>query len=145
MTDFQVQDPNYEARVRDGFNKQQIMHEIRATISDLAPGRFQITMPFSEKWTQHAGFLHAGIVTTIVDSACGFAAYTLMPADTDVLTVEYKVNFISPGVGEFFIATGQVLKSGRTITVCEGKVMAQQGDSQKLIAAMQATMITVAK
>lgn len=142
---FQVQDPNYEARVRDGFDKQQIMHELGATVGDVAPGRFQITMPFSGKWTQHGGFLHAGIVTTIVDSACGFAAYTLMPVNTDVLTVEYKVNFISPGVGEFFIATGQVLKPGRTITVCEGKVVAQQGDSRKLIAAMQATMITVGK
>ncbi len=143
MSEFQVQDPNYEARVRTGFAGQRIMQQLQATISDLAPGRFQITMPFAEEWTQHNGFLHAGIVTAIVDSACGFAAYTLMPADADVLTVEYKVNFLAPGLGERFVATGQVLKPGRTITVCEGKVVAQQGDSQRVIAAMQATMIAV--
>jgi uncharacterized protein (TIGR00369 family) len=143
VSEFQVQDPAYEARVRETFAQQQLMQQLQATITDLTPGRFQITMPFAQKWTQHNNFLHAGIVTAIVDSACGFAAYTLMPADVDVLTVEYKVNFMSPGIGERFIATGQVLKAGRTITVCEGKVVAKQGDSQKLIAAMQATMIAV--
>jgi uncharacterized protein (TIGR00369 family) len=138
---FEALDPEFESRVRDSFSLQQVMLTLAATMTELEAGRVQIRLPYNADFTQQNGFLHAGIVTTIVDSACGYAAYTLMPADSAVLTVEFKVNFLSPAKGDYFIATGQVLKAGRTITVCEGKVVAYSDDSEKLIAAMQTTMI----
>ena len=98
-------------------------------------------LPFREDLTQHDGYLHAGIVTTIADSACGYAAFTLMPAGANVLTVEYKVNFLAPAIGERMIARGRVLKPGRTITVCQGEVVAADGGREKMIATMSATMI----
>jgi uncharacterized protein (TIGR00369 family) len=93
--------------------------------------------------TQQHGYIHAGIITSIVDSACGFAAYTLMPASSGVLTVEYKVNLLSPARGETFTAIGRVIKPGRTLTICNGEVLALEKGEQKLIAAMQATMMAV--
>lgn len=143
MTTFEPLDPEFESRIRASFNLQPVMLTIGALVTHIEAGRAQIRLPYNTKLTQQNGFLHAGIVTTIVDNACGYAAYTLMPADSAVLTVEFKVNFMSPAKGDYFIATGQVLKAGRTITVCEGRVMAYTGDSEKLIAAMQATMICI--
>lgn len=143
MNNFEPLDPEFVSRVRASFDAQPIMETLGAFVSHIEAGQAQIRLPFSTHLTQHNGFLHAGIVTTIVDNACGYAAYTLMPVGSGVLTVEFKVNFLSPAQGDYFIATGQVLKSGRTITVCEGKVVAYSGTSEKLIAAMQATMIQV--
>src|SRR5262249_27704428 len=100
-----------------------------------------IELNYREDLTQQHGYLHAGVITTIVDSACGFAAYTLMPADSGVLTVEYKVNFTAPARGARFLASGRVVKPGRTLTVCAGEVLAIDGDEQKLIAMIQATMM----
>jgi len=100
-------------------------------------------MPFDERFTQQDGFLHAGIVTTLMDSACGYAAFTLMPANSRVLSVEFKVNFLNPALGERFRAEGHVVKPGKTLTVCEGKLFAMSNDQEKLVSVMQATMICV--
>lgn len=140
---FSPQDPHYVQRIEQSFGQQAIMRTLGAELRTVAPGTCQIVLPFQQALTQQDGFLHAGVVTSIVDSACGYAAFTLMPADSRVLTVEFKVNFLSPAQGERFIATGTVLKAGKTITVCEGHVVAQQGSEEQRIAAMQATMICV--
>lgn len=138
---FQPQDPNFAQRVRDSFVLQKVMDTIGAEMSHVAAGIVEIRLPYAARLSQQHGYIHAGIVTTIADSACGYAAYTLMPADSNVLTVEFKVNFLAPAQGDYFIARGQVLKAGRTLTVCEGRVMAFQGKEEKLILAMQATMM----
>jgi uncharacterized protein (TIGR00369 family) len=143
MPTFTPIDDGFEARLRAGFGQQQVMVQLRAELRHVGPGEVQIAMPFDEAWTQQHGFVHAGIITVIVDSACGFAAYTLMPPDAAVLTVEYKVNFLSPARGERFIATGRVLKAGRTLTVCSGEVIAIEGGAEKPVAVMQATMMAM--
>jgi uncharacterized protein (TIGR00369 family) len=143
MKRFDPIDPDFETRVRSGFSRQQLMTSLSAEMTKVAPGEVHIQMPFNPAWTQQNGFIHAGIVTSIVDSACGYAAYTLMPADSGVLTVEYKVNFLSPAQGEMFVGIGRVIKPGRTLTVCAGEVMAYEKSGKKLIATMQATMMTL--
>lgn len=140
---FTPPDPNYEIRIRESFIKQSAMQTIGASIGEIKPGEVTIELLYSDHITQQDGFLHAGIVTTIVDSACGYAAFTLMPANSRVLSVEFKVNLMSPAVGERFVAIGKVIKPGRTITVCSGEVLAYQGETSKLVALMQATMIRV--
>ena len=113
------------------------------------PGAITIELPFRADLTQQHGFLHAGIITTIVDSACGYAAFSLMPPDAAVLTIEYKINFLAPAAGDRFLATGRVVRPGQAITVCTGDVHAvREGHaghegSEKLIATMQATLITL--
>ena len=136
-------DPAFEARVRRGFSLQQLMTTINAIMTKVAAGEVHIELPFSPALTQERGYVHAGIITAIVDSACGFAAYTLLPATSGVLTVEYKVNFLSPARGERFIGIGRVIKPGRTLTVCQGEVLAVEGGEQKQVAAMQTTMMAV--
>lgn len=130
-----------EERIRASFARQAVMATIGATLTRVAPGAVTIDLPFRADLTQQHGFLHAGIVTTIVDSACGYAALTQMPPTAAVLSVEYKVNFLSPAVGERLVAHGRVLKSGRTLTVCFGEVKAVAGGQERLIATMMATMI----
>jgi uncharacterized protein (TIGR00369 family) len=100
-------------------------------------------MPFSAELTQQHGFMHAGIVGTLADSACGYAAYTLMPADAAVLSVEYKLNLLAPAAGEAFVARGRVTKSGRTLSFVTADVFAIRGGEERLIATMQGTMMTV--
>lgn len=119
------------------------MTTIGAKMIKVAPGEVHIEIGYDSAWTQQHGFIHAGIITSIVDSACGYAAYTLMPADSNVLTVEYKVNFLNPAKGERFIAAGRVIKPGHTLTVCSGEVVSSAGGEEKLIATMQATMMRI--
>ena len=119
------------------------MTTINAKMTTVIAGEVRIEMPFDSAWTQQNGFIHAGIITSIVDSACGYAAYTLMPAKSGVLTVEYKVNFLNPAKGENFVGIGRVIKPGRTLTVCGGEVVALEGGEEKLIATMQATMMRI--
>ena len=140
---FTPPDPNYENRIRASFGEQKAMQTIGATLGSIHPGEVSIELPYSEHITQQDGFLHAGIVTTIADSACGYAAFSLMPANSRVLSVEFKVNLLAPAIGEGFIAIGKVIKAGRTLTVCSGEVLAFQGGESKLVALMQATMIRV--
>jgi uncharacterized protein (TIGR00369 family) len=138
-----AKDPAFESRVRASFAKQRAMATIGATIVRVAPGEIDLELPFREDLTQQHGFLHAGIVATLADSACGYAALSLMPAGAGVLSVEYKLNLLAPAVGQRMIARATVLRSGRTVTVCRGDVFAVSDGGEKLIAAMQATMMAV--
>ncbi len=135
--------PNYVAEVERGFARQGIMKTLGAYLISVTPGHVEIGVDFRSNLTQQHGYLHAGVITTIVDSACGFAAYTLMPPDSGVLTVEYKVNFMAPASGEQFIASGRVIKSGKTLSVCNGEVFAMQNGERKAIAVIQATIMRV--
>ncbi len=137
-------DPQFEQRVRASFARQQAMTLIGAEMTEVTPGRTTIVLPFRATLTQQHGFVHAGIVTAIVDSACGYAALSLMPLEAGVLTIEYKVNLINPAAGARFVACGQVVKPGRTIVVCTGEVRAVRTDGSELaVAIMQATMMVV--
>ena len=138
---FEPRDPAFEARVRASFSRQRAMATLGATLSRVAPGEVDITIPFREDLTQQHGFLHAGVVTAVVDSACGYAALSLMAAEAAVLSVELKVNLLAPAAGEHFVARGTVLRPGRTLVVCRGELRAYPDD--KLVAAMQATMMSV--
>ena len=138
-----VLDPQFEARVRDSFARQGFLQTLGASLLRIEPGEAEIAAPFDDKLTQQDGFLHAGVVTALVDTACGYAAYSLMPAGSRVLSVEFKINLLSPAMGERFLARGRVIKAGRTLTVCEGNLFAVQADEERLVAAMQATMICV--
>jgi uncharacterized protein (TIGR00369 family) len=143
MQKFDPVDQDFETRVKYGFSLQTLMTTIDARMTRVLPGEVHIELPFSMKLTQQHGYIHAGLITSIVDSACGFAASTLMPASSGVLTVEYKVNFVSPARGEKFLAVGRVIKPGRTLTICNGEVTAIHGRAHKLVAIMQATMMAV--
>jgi len=145
MNNFQPSDTNYESRIRSSFDKQEVMKTIGAKLVKVMPGEVHIEFSFAESLTQQHGYIHAGIITSVVDSACGYAAYTLMPADSEVLTIEYKVNFMSPANGNRFKGIGRVLKPGRNITVCSGDVIAIDEGKEKIIATMLATMISVEK
>ncbi len=140
---FEPKDLNFEAKVRDSFSRQKVMQTIGANIIKVLPGEVEIALPFCGDLTQQNNYLHAGIVTTIVDSACGYAAFSLMEAGADVLTIEFKINFLSPALGEIFIAKGLVTKPGKNITVCLGDVIAKNGDKEKIIATMLATIMTI--
>lgn len=131
--------PDWKARCEAGFYDQSVMRRFRVGIASVEPGRVVLEMPFDPDLTQHHGFLHAGVVTTVLDSACGFAAYTLMAAEDVVLTVEFKSNFIAPAKGTLFRFEGEVIKSGRTLSVTQGRAY---GDDA-LISTMQATMMAV--
>jgi uncharacterized protein (TIGR00369 family) len=132
-----------EQRIRAAFGRQRFMITLGASLTSVGEGEVEITLPFSDALTQQHGFIHAGVVTTIVDSACGFAALTLMPANAAVLTTEFKVNFLSPAKGERLRAVGRVVRAGRTLMVCLGEVFAEDGGKSKQIALMTATMMVV--
>lgn len=137
-------DPNYAARVRASFDRQALMATIGATLDDVKPGAVTIRLPFREDLTQQHGFLHAGAVASVADSACGYAALSLMPADAGVLSIEFKINMLSPAKGDAIVARGEVIRAGRKIMVCRADVYSITGKDEKLVAAMQATM-TVAE
>lgn len=143
MPPFQPNDPDFERRVHASFARQRAMATLGASLTHVAPGEVDIVLPFREDLSQQHGFLHAGITTTIVDTACGYAALTLMPAGAAVLTIEFKVNLLAPGQGERFVARGRVLKPGRTITVSNGEVFAVRGGAERLVATMTATNMTI--
>ncbi|OLC17863.1 MAG: thioesterase, partial [Candidatus Rokubacteria bacterium 13_1_40CM_69_27] len=124
MVAFAAQDPHFEARVRTSFDRQNLNRTIGARLGRVAPGEVEIELPFREALGQQHGFIHGGIVASIVDTACGYAALTLAPADAEVLTVEFKINFIAPAEGERLFARGRVAKPGRTLSICAGDVVA---------------------
>lgn len=132
-----------EKRVRDSFARQAFMTLLGARLARVSPGEVDIELPFRADLVQQHGYLHAGVTTAIADSACGYAALSLMPADAAVLSVEYKVNMLSPAQGQRFLAQGRVVKSGRTITVVRGDVLAFDDRDEALpVLAMQGTMIS---
>jgi len=118
------QDPNFERRIRESFARQSIMRLIGASIALVEAGVVEIEIPTRKDLTQQDGFMHAGIVTTILDSACGYAAYTLMPSGSAVLSVEFKVNLLAPAAGELIRARAEVRRAGRTLTVCSADAFA---------------------
>ncbi len=137
-------DPDYAARVRASFGRQQTMALLGAQMTEVGPGMTEIVLPFREGLTQQHGFVHAGIITTIVDNACGYAALSMMPPGAGVLTIEFKVNLLNPAAGIRFVARGQVMKPGRTVMVCTGEVVAERADgTQQTVALMQTTMMVV--
>jgi uncharacterized protein (TIGR00369 family) len=140
---FEPSDPTWEARVRASFARQRMMETIGAILERVAPGEVDIRLPIKDHIAQHHGFVHAGALTTAVDTACGYAALTLMPPGAGVLTIEFKVNLMSPAKGEAIVARGRVVKPGRNVTFCQGEVFAVDGGSEKLVATMAATMMTV--
>ncbi len=135
---------DYESRVRASYSRQKIMESIGAELTRVEAGAVEIEMAYRPDLTQQHGFLHAGIISTALDSACGYAAYSVMPEDAAVLTIEFKVNLLSPGKGERFLFRGSVTKPGRTIIVADGQAYAYDGDGNaKLIATMTATIMVV--
>jgi uncharacterized protein (TIGR00369 family) len=143
MQGFVPQDVNYEMRVRESFSRQKLMQTIGATLTKVMPGEVEISLQFQVDLTQQHGFIHAGIVATLADTACGYAAFSLMAPDAAVLTVEYKINLLSPAAGDSLIALGKVTKPGRTLTVCSGDVFAVKEGDKKLVATMLATMMSI--
>jgi uncharacterized protein (TIGR00369 family) len=136
--------PDYEERVRASFARQQIMVTIGAELTLVTPGIIEIEMPYSQALTQQHGFLHAGVISTALDSACGYAAFSLMPENAGVLTIEFKVNLLSPGRGERFLFRGSVTKPGRTIVVADGQAYSYSADGEaRLIATMTGTMMAI--
>lgn len=125
---FEPRDPGFEAKVRDSFARQSIMGLIGARLAKVEPGYVEIELGYREDLTQQHDFLHAGVTTTIADSAGGYAAFSLMPAGSSILTVEYKINLLAPAAGERFVGRGRVVKPGRRLFVCEIDVIAKQGD-----------------
>ncbi len=136
-------DPGFDARVRASFDRQGIMRTIGASLDAVAPGEVAIRFAPKDELSQQHGFVHAGIVATVLDSACGYAAFSLMPADAGVLTIEFKISLLAPAQGEYLVATGRVRKPGRNVTFAEGEMHAHSGDESKLVATMSASMMTV--
>jgi uncharacterized protein (TIGR00369 family) len=136
-------DPNFESRVRDSSKHQGMLATLGAELGLVRAGEVHLLASYDARFGQQDGFLHAGVVTTLMDSACGYAAFTLMPAGSRVLSVEFKVNLLSPARGDRFRAEGRVVKSGRTLTICEGKLFSIEKEEETLCAIMQATMICI--
>ena len=143
MIDFVPQDTDFEARVRESFARQGAMETFGARLTKVAPGAVEIELPFRADLTQQHGYLHAGIVTAVVDSACGYAAMSLTPPGADVLSVEFKLNLLSPAAGELLVARSRVVRAGRNVTVCAGDAFMLTGGREKIVATMLGTMMTV--
>ena len=135
--------PTTDARVRASFARQGAMATIGARLLAVREGEVEVELPFSAAVTQQHGFVHAGIIATVADNACGFAALSLMPPDAAVLTTEFKINLLSPAKGERFIAVGKVVRAGRKLMVCLGEVHALEGEQRKAVALMTASMMVV--
>ena len=143
LSRFEPKDPNYAERVRASFARQGAMTTIGATLVAVEPGRVVIELPWAQALTQQHGFLHAGMVATAMDTACGYAGFSLMPADAAVLTIEYKINLLAPAQGQRFRMEADVVKPGRTISVVEGIAYAIDEGREKVIATMNATLMAV--
>ena len=143
MAVFIPSDPDFEARVRASFDRQAFMSTLGATLSRVEPGEIEIRLPIRPNLTQQHGFVHAGAVASIADSACGYAAASLMPAHTGVLAVEFKINLMAPAAGEQLIARGRVIRAGRTLSVCQAEVVAVSDGAEKPVAILTATIMTV--
>ena len=142
---FEPQDPQFATRCRESFGRQAAMRTIGARLLVIGPGRTEVELPHREDLTQQKGYLHGGIVGMIADSACGYAAYSLMPAECSLVTVEYKINMLAPGRGERYLAYGEVLRPGRTLSVTRAEVYAENGARERVhVASMQQTLMMLA-
>ena len=140
---FEPRHPDYAARVRRSFERQPAMATIGATLVDVGPGHVVVELAWAAGLSQQHGFLHGGIVGTALDSACGYAGLSLMPADAAVLTIEYKINFVAPARGQRFRMVGEVVKPGRTISLVDGRAFAIDQGAEKLVATMTTTVMSV--
>ena len=141
LTRFEPRDPDYARRVQDSFGRQALMRTIAAELKRIEPGLIEIALPHRSDLTQQHGYLHAGITSAIADSAGGYAGYSLFPAGSSVLTVEFKINLLAPAAGERFVALGEVVRPGRTLTICRLEVVAMTAEQRTLIAIGQQTLI----
>ncbi|MFI4987385.1 MAG: PaaI family thioesterase [Alphaproteobacteria bacterium] len=144
MDRFEPLDPAFEARVRASFARQAAMALIGASLRAVRPGEVEIELAYREDLTQQHGFIHGGIVGMIADSASGYAAFSLMPADASVLTVEYKLNLLAPAAGALLVARGRVVRPGRTLVIAEARVSALQEGKEVEVAASLSTLMTLA-
>jgi uncharacterized protein (TIGR00369 family) len=140
---FEPRDPDWETKVRASFAKQGAMGLIGAKLIELRPGYCEIHLPWRSDLTQQHGFFHAGIISTAVDTAAGYAGFTLMPPGSSVLSVEFKLNLLAPGDGELLIATGEVIKSGKTLVITRGEAYVVKGDKTTHCSTMQQTLMTM--
>jgi uncharacterized protein (TIGR00369 family) len=138
-----MDDKEAEARVRGSFARQTIMTTLGAEIAAVRPGEVEIVLPFSDKILQQHEFIHAGAIATIADSACGYAALSVMPRDAAVLTTEFKINLLAPAKGERLRAIGRVVRSGKKLVITLGEVFAEEGGARKQVALITATMMVV--
>jgi uncharacterized protein (TIGR00369 family) len=141
---FEAQDPDFARRVQDSFARQGLMKHLGAELVSLQPGGADIRVPFRPELTQQHEYFHAGVTAAIADSACGYAAYTLMPADSSVLTVEYKINLLAPADGDELIARARVVRSGKTLKICSADVFVQKGGAENHCATMLSTVMCIA-
>ena len=142
-SNFSINDDDYKNKVIESFQRQEVMKTLNASILDIRPGEIEIDFPYQKSLTQQHGFIHAGIVSTILNSACGYAAFSLMPEDAAVLTIEFKINLLSPAQGERFRAIGKVKKKGKNITVTEVELFANTENGEKLVATMNGTIMAI--
>lgn len=143
MNSFSPADPGFEQRVRASFERQAFMKTIGAKLDRVEPGVVDIRLPIHPGLTQQHGFVHAGVVASIADSACGYAAFSLMPSDAGVLAVEFKINLMSPAAGDYLVARGRVIRAGRTLNVCQADVVAVSEGKERPVAMLTATVMTV--
>ena len=141
MSVFVPRNAEFESAVRESFARQTLMATLGASIARLEPGAVDLRLPYSPALCQQNGYLHAGAIASVADSANGYAAYTLAPSNTDVLAVEFKINLLEPARGSHFVACGRVIRAGRTLTICQADVFAHDGARQVLIATMLSTII----
>ena len=144
MSRFEPKNPDYRRSAIDTFEQQRAMKTLGISIARLEPGEVDLAMAYSSDFTQQNGFIHAGIITAGLDSACGIAAFTLMPAGSDILTVEFKTNLLAPARGQRFVFAAEVVKPGRTLTFCEARAFAEDGGAEpRLVASMAATLMAI--
>ncbi len=143
MKPFEPKNPDFRNVATATFQAQQAMKTLGISITRMEPGEVDLAMDYSPAFAQQNGFVHAGIITAGLDNACGIAAFTLMPAGSDILTVEFKTNLLAPAKGERFAFRGTVVKPGRTLTICEGKAYAITGGVESLVAIMTGTLMAI--
>ncbi len=143
-TGFELRDAEYQRRVRESFERQGLMQHLGAELVSLEPGGAVIRVPFRGELTQQHGYFHAGVTGAVADSACGYAAYTLMGAEDSVLTVEYKINLLAPADGEELVARARVVRSGKTLKVCMADVFVKKGGAENHCARVLATIMCMA-
>jgi uncharacterized protein (TIGR00369 family) len=140
---FASPDPDFENKIRTSFARQRAMTTLGARLQSVEPGSVEIVLPFREELVQQHGFVHGGVIATVLDSACGYAALTLMPPGQEVLTVEFKINLLRPAAGQEFVARGEVVSAGRRITVARGQIVRSDDPESKPIAHLVATLMAV--
>ena len=141
---FKPQDPKFHDRVHASFARQRVMQTLGIEIERLEPGEIELAMPYASAYTQQHGFVHGGIITTALDSACGYAAFSLMPPEAAVLTVEFKTNLLAPAMAERFLFRARVVRPGKTLTVCDAQAIAvADGGGESLVATMTGTLMAL--